>query len=114
MNGAESDFYEKIDCILKKRSKLEDIDSKLDDVIANVKALEVKVNHLNVDLQQIKDTQVKHDEKINALEESSQFNDERLSIAEANIVKAGRFQRSILMQLEKIYSILKPTAGVKN
>lgn len=56
-NRAESNFYEKIDCILKKFSKLEDIDSKLDGVIANVKVLEVKVNHLSVDLQQIKDTQ---------------------------------------------------------
>ena len=87
-NGAESDFNNKIDSILKKLSKLEDIDTKLDGVIANVKALEVKVNHLSVDLQQIKDTQVKHDEKINALEVSSQFNDERLSTAEANIAKA--------------------------
>ena len=87
-NGAESDFNNKIDSILKKLNKLEDIDSKLDGVIANVKALEVKVNHLSVDLQQIKDTQVKHDEKINGLEESSQFNDERLCTAEANIAKA--------------------------
>ena len=46
------------------------------------------MNHLSVDLQQIKGTQVKHDEKINALEESSLFNHERLSTAKANIVKA--------------------------
>ena len=42
-NGAESDFSEKIDCIVKKLSKLEDIDLKLDGVTANVKALELKV-----------------------------------------------------------------------
>ncbi|XP_078375810.1 uncharacterized protein LOC144659258 [Oculina patagonica] len=59
-----------------------------DGVIANVKALEEKVNHLSVDLQEIKDAQAKHGEKIKALEESSQFNDDRLNTAEANIEKA--------------------------
>ena len=76
---AEGNFSDKIDCILvtlvklNKLSKQEDIDTKLDGVIAKVKALEKKVNHLNVDLQNIEDAQVKHGEKIKALEESSQF-----------------------------------------
>lgn len=83
-NGAESNFNEKIDCILvklNKPSKLEDIDSKLDGLIANVKVWEEKVNHFKL----IKDTQVKHDDKIKELEESSQFNDEILNTVEENI-----------------------------
>lgn len=42
---AEGNFSDKIDCIvvkLNKLSKLEDIDTELDGVIANVKALEKK------------------------------------------------------------------------
>ncbi len=95
---AEGNFSDKIDCILAKLNKLEDIDTKLDGVIANVKALEEKVNHLRVDLQKIKDAQVKHDEKIKALEESSQFNDEKLKTAEANIERPKWFQKSSRMQ----------------
>ena len=56
-------------------------------IIINVKALEVKVDHLSISLQQIKDTQVRHGKKTKALKDSSQFNEERLSTAEVNIVK---------------------------
>ena len=80
-------FNQKIDSILAQLKTLNEINLKLDRVTANVKALDGKVQSLSVEFQQIKDKQLMQDKKINALEESTQFNDNRLETIQANITK---------------------------
>ena len=61
---------EKMDFIFVKLNKPEEIDAKLDDVIKNIKSLEVK--SLNVEFQKTKDTKAMQESKTNNIEQSAQ------------------------------------------
>lgn len=90
-----------MDFILVKLNKLEEIDAKLDGDTKNVKCLEVKLKSLTVELQKTNDTQAMQESNINHIEQSAQFNDNRLDTAEANIAKVKQDSQDSTEQINK-------------